>query len=89
MVVLAFLTDPGVVSRILRHLGLPTVAPALAPARPRREAEGFELEGGEEAIGASAEEAESGARHGRAPPSRPPPSDRGEDLVSTGKDDPE
>jgi len=33
MVVLAFLTDPDVVGRILRHLGLPACAPALAPAR--------------------------------------------------------
>jgi len=34
MVVLAFLTDPEVVGKILRHLGLPTCAPALAPASP-------------------------------------------------------
>lgn len=33
MVVLAFLSDPAVVGRILRHLGLPDVAPAVAPAR--------------------------------------------------------
>ena len=33
MVVLAFLTDPDVVGRILRHLGLPACAPVLAPAR--------------------------------------------------------
>ncbi|MBM3287730.1 MAG: hypothetical protein FJY88_10340 [Candidatus Eisenbacteria bacterium] len=33
MVVLAFLTDPDVVGRILRHLGWPWVAPSLAPAR--------------------------------------------------------
>jgi hypothetical protein len=33
MVVLAFLTDPDVLGRILQHLGLPSVAPALAPAR--------------------------------------------------------
>jgi hypothetical protein len=32
MVVLAFLTDPEVVGKILRHLGLPTCAPALVPA---------------------------------------------------------
>jgi hypothetical protein len=32
MVVLAFLTDPEVVGKILRHLGLPTSAPALVPA---------------------------------------------------------
>lgn len=33
MVVLAFLTDPKVVRRILSHLGLPTTPPAVAPAR--------------------------------------------------------
>jgi hypothetical protein len=33
MVVLAFLTDPEVVGKILRHLGLPLSAPALTPAR--------------------------------------------------------
>ena len=32
MVVLAFLTDPDVVGKILKHLGLPTSAPVLAPA---------------------------------------------------------
>ncbi len=29
---LAFLSDPAVLSKILNHLGLPTTAPALAPA---------------------------------------------------------
>jgi hypothetical protein len=33
MVVLAFLTDPEVVGRILRHLDLPNQAPSLAPVR--------------------------------------------------------
>jgi|GEM_PF-6971581 len=33
MVVLAFLTDPPVVRRILDHLDLPAVAPRLLPAR--------------------------------------------------------
>jgi hypothetical protein len=33
MVVLAFLTDPAVVEKILTHLGLPAVPPALSPAR--------------------------------------------------------
>jgi len=33
MIVLAFLTDLAVVEKILRHLGLPHVAPALAPVR--------------------------------------------------------
>jgi len=33
MVVLAFLSDPEVVLKILVHLGLPTCAPALAVAK--------------------------------------------------------
>jgi hypothetical protein len=33
MLVLAFLTDPAVVEKILRHLGLPCTPPPLAPAR--------------------------------------------------------
>ena len=33
MVVIAFITDPGVVRKILEHLGLPTHPPQLAPAR--------------------------------------------------------
>ncbi len=33
MVILAFISDPPIVRRILDHLGLPSKAPALAPAR--------------------------------------------------------
>ena len=33
MVLLALITDPPVVARILRHLGMPTTPPRLAPAR--------------------------------------------------------
>ena len=36
MIVLAFLSDPPVVAKILRHLGLPATAPPLAPADPAR-----------------------------------------------------
>jgi hypothetical protein len=43
MVVLAFLTDPEVVVKILRHLGLPTTAPALAPSRSSGRMMGFAL----------------------------------------------
>ena len=32
MLVLAFITDPAVVQRILRHLGIPTHTTTLAPA---------------------------------------------------------
>jgi hypothetical protein len=35
MTVLAFLTDPAVVTRVLAHLGLPAHPPPLAPARAR------------------------------------------------------
>jgi len=31
---IAFITDPPVIRRILSHLGLPTDSPAVAPARP-------------------------------------------------------
>jgi len=41
MVVLAFLTDPTVVSKILAHLGLPTSPPPLAPARLAAQEEFF------------------------------------------------
>jgi len=34
MVVLAFLSDPPVTAKILRHLDLPAAAPTLAPAEP-------------------------------------------------------
>ncbi len=43
MIVLAFLTDPEVVGKILRHLGLPYCAPFIAPARSPRPALGFAL----------------------------------------------
>ena len=33
MVVLAFLTDPRVLARVLDHIGLPSVPPPLAPPR--------------------------------------------------------
>ena len=41
MVVLAFLTDPTVVQKILAHLGLPTVPPPLTPARLAAQEERF------------------------------------------------
>ncbi|MBU1701988.1 MAG: hypothetical protein KJ970_11845 [Candidatus Eisenbacteria bacterium] len=44
MVVLAFLTDPKVVGKILRHLGLAATPPALSPARPSDPPMGFLLE---------------------------------------------
>jgi len=71
MVVLAFLTDPEVVGKILRHLGLPTSAPACSPARSSGRAIGFEL--AEE--GGVSERAEDHSGHwiDRDAPVRPPP----------------
>ena len=43
MIVLAFLTDPEVVGKILHHLGLPTCAPPLARARSSAPGLGFKL----------------------------------------------
>ena len=39
MVVLALLSDPPVVAKILRHLGLAAEPPTIAPAPTRREAD--------------------------------------------------
>jgi hypothetical protein len=47
MVVLAFITDPKVLEKILGHLGLPTTPPILAPARLLPELE-LPLEDGQE-----------------------------------------
>jgi hypothetical protein len=68
MVVLAFLSDPDVVSRILRHLGLPVSVPAHTPARSSGEARGFELE---EEVGGGGEDDhddDDGTGKFRAPP---------------------
>ncbi len=43
MIVLAFLTDPEAVGKILRQLGLPYSAPVLSPVRSPRPALGFAL----------------------------------------------
>ncbi|MCC6765548.1 MAG: transposase [Deltaproteobacteria bacterium] len=40
---LATIEDPPVVAKILAHLGLPTAAPALTPARPPPEPAGFDV----------------------------------------------
>jgi len=72
MVVLAFLTDPDIVERMLRHLGLPFSAPALAPARSPRPALGFALPD-EDSISGDGED--DGGRESAVPKplSRPPP----------------
>jgi hypothetical protein len=70
MVVLAFLTDPEVLGRILRHLGLPTTAPLVARARSSGEAKGFELFAEERGAGHGAceDDGETGNGPGRGPP---------------------
>ena len=43
MVVLAFLTNPDILRKILGHLGLPTTAPAVTKARSSVSPLGFDL----------------------------------------------
>ncbi len=70
MTVLAFLTDPDVVGKILRHLGLPTTAPALASAGRSPQPElGFTLAGEDAEPGRRDAEGDDGEEPGpRAPP---------------------
>jgi len=72
MVVLAFLSDPEVVGKILRHLGLPTTVPALAPARASGRVLGFALPE-EDAVSGREEDDERGDSGAPEPPVRPPP----------------
>jgi hypothetical protein len=71
MTVLACITDPEVVRKILAHLKLPTCPPPLARARRTAEPLGFEL--GEECLSATAgveagEDPDAGEISGRSPP---------------------
>ena len=92
MVVLAFLSDPPVVERILRHLKLPSEPPHLAPARASRwssfllaiptpvpeNASLFDLPDSAAKVGAQEENGGSeGEPREEPPPIRPPPGDRG------------
>ena len=70
MAVLAFLSDPEVVQKILRHLGLPTVAPTLAVASCPAPEMGFALEEAETGPADGSDEAD---RVPGAPLPRPPP----------------
>ena len=72
MVVLAFLSDPEVVGKILQHLGLPTTAPALAPARSSGRPLGFALPEEDSISGGGADDG-WGDSAGLEPPVRPPP----------------
>jgi hypothetical protein len=40
---LATIEDPPIVTKILAHLGLPTEGPALPPARPPPQPDGFDF----------------------------------------------
>jgi len=72
MVVLAFLTDPEVIGRILRHLGLPSSAPPVVKARSSGGEMGFEL--GEEVLSGEGEDFFEGEGAGRGEGFiRPPP----------------
>ena len=74
VVVLAFLSDPYVVGKILRHLGLPPMPPALAAARPSGWVLGFGL--AEEGAGSGGgEDAGGGDCRASGIPTRPPPRD--------------
>jgi hypothetical protein len=70
MTVLAFLSDPKVVGKILKHLGLPTTAPALLAANSPAPALGFVLP--EDDAGPAEVDDERDAGPGQ-PPTRPPP----------------
>jgi len=71
MTILAFLSDPDVVYKILRHLGLPICAPALAPARSMAQPLAFSLP--QATRPARAEADAGGSITPPEPPIRPPP----------------
>jgi len=71
MVVLAFLTDPDAVGRILRHLGLPSCTPALSSASPSGLPLGFSLPDEDSVVGER--EDDGGDSMVRDSPIWPPP----------------
>jgi len=72
MVVLAFLTDPPVVRRILDHLDLPSIAPKLAPARSADETADL-WPGDEDARRAPIATPRQSSNTRHLPPRAPPP----------------
>jgi hypothetical protein len=77
MTVLAFITDPEVVSRILSHLHLPTSPPPLAQARTAASPLAFPLEDegvlALERVGGAAEAGKAAGAGGAEECGRPPP----------------
>jgi hypothetical protein len=76
MTVLAFLSDPEVVEKILRHLGRPTVAPALTASCGPAPALGFVLpqdDAGPADVGNGGDAGPGGPPTRRALEGRPPP----------------
>ena len=72
LTVLAFLSDPEVVGKILRHLGLPACAPALAAARPSGRVLGFALPEEDSGFGGGGDDG-CGESRDSGIPIRPPP----------------
>ena len=68
MVVLAFLSDPAIVRRILEHLKLPSISPPLTPSRLSQD-EGFVLH----CASGPAQEPDWQVASRPSPPARAPP----------------
>ena len=77
MTVLAALSDPPVLAKILTHLGLPSTSPALAPAQRRGQLDFFDELSEGDADGATEpwETMDTPHQNMRAGPSRDPPLD--------------
>ena len=77
MTVLAALSDPPVLAKILTHLGLPSTSPALAPARRRGQLHLFDelSEGAADGATEPWETLGTPHRNMKAGPSRAPPPD--------------
>ena len=77
MTVLAALSDPPVLAKILTHLGLPSTSPALAPAQRRGQLDFFDELSEGDADGATGpwETMDTPHQNMRAGPSRDPPLD--------------
>ena len=81
MTVLAALSDPPVLAKILTHLGLPSTSPALAPAQMRGQLDLFDELSDGDTDGATEpwETLDTVHQNMRAGPSRAPPDELGGD----------